>query len=203
MKEQEVKVRKIAALVAECGDMLDFVRVFSLAHHAWRAKALDGEFAEFGCYKGHTAALLAEISGRTVHLYDSFQGLPARQPVDGTNAWFAEGKLAASMAEVSNFFVRHQLRMPELHPGWFQDLTAEDLPEKLTFVHIDGDLYASILSALRVAWPNLLIGGTLIVDDYGWDQLPGVKAACDEFFAGKGQTLVPQHRANQVVVIKA
>jgi hypothetical protein len=83
--------------------------------------------------------------------------------------------------------------MPVVHKGWFKDTLPHDLPERICFAHLDGDLYDSILVSLEHVYPRLSKGAICLIDDYsdpavnpqGWNQLPGVKQACDEFLCHK------------------
>src|SRR5262249_7927637 len=99
----------------------------------------------------------------------------------------------ASPQEVLDNFERRGLLAPRIVPGWFED-TLGSLPEKICFGYLDGDSYESIRTSLEHAWPRLEPGGIFVIDDYcdlesnptAWNGLPGVKKACDEFFAGSG-----------------
>jgi O-methyltransferase len=63
----------------------------------------------------------------------------------------------------------------------------------IAFAYLDSDFYESILVSLEHVYPRLPRNGLMIIDDYGdkarnplaWDELPGVKLACDDFFADK------------------
>ena len=66
------------------------------------------------------------------------------------------------------------------------------MPKKISFAHLDGDFYSSILESLIYVYPNLSKGAIVIIDDYCDPKihdvnniLPGVKKACDEFFEDK------------------
>lgn len=52
--------------------------------------------------------------------------------------------------------------------GWFKDtLPAIPPGQRFALVRLDGDLYESTLDALTHLYPNLSVGGWLVVDDYG------------------------------------
>ena len=90
-------------------------------------------------------------------------------------------------------FQRYNLQLPKIHKGWFSDTLPNGLPEKICFAYLDGDLYESILVSLEHVYPKLTKGAICLIDDYndpsvdplGWNSLPGVKKACDEYLADK------------------
>ncbi|MDO4612086.1 MAG: TylF/MycF/NovP-related O-methyltransferase [Candidatus Saccharibacteria bacterium] len=155
--------------------------------------ATEGDFVEFGCYKGDTGLLLAEVvekpvekSGkRRLWLYDSFEGLPEKNEADfselGTE--FREGELFVTKREVKGRFLRAGLPVPVIKKAWFRDLTLEDVPEKIAFAFLDGDFYESILDSLRLVQDRVMIGGAIVVHDYNNLALPGVKKAVDEWLS--------------------
>ena len=57
------------------------------------------------------------------------------------------------------------------------------IPEKISFLRMDTDLYETTRKQLEVLYPKLSLGGVLHVDDYG--MCPGVKTAVDEYFKDK------------------
>lgn len=157
---------------------------------------VSGDVVELGCNEGHSAVLMQKVlddhgSGKALHLYDSFEGLPAAARVDGDT--YGEGDLATSEQVVRNNFRRYGLAQPAIHTGWFSETLPGGLPDEVSFAHFDGDLYESITDSLTWTYPRMTSGAIGLVDDYcdsaaypqGWNYLPGVKRACDDFFAGK------------------
>ena len=158
-----------------------------------------GEVVEVGCYAGKTSVFLSMLiehfdGSRTLHVYDSFQGLPSPGPLDG---YLNQGDFATTVEALVATFARWQVSLPVVHAGWFADTLPEELPEVICFAYIDADFYDSILVALTHVYPRLASGAVLVVDDYAdvdrspraFDLLPGPKAACDEFFADKPETV--------------
>lgn len=64
--------------------------------------------------------------------------------------------------------------------------TAEDV-RNITFclVHIDVDIYQSVIDCCNFFYMRMQKGGMMIFDDYGFLTCPGAKVAVDEFFADK------------------
>lgn len=157
---------------------------------------LPGDFVELGCYEGDTSLLLAEIlkdanpsleDAKKLWIYDSFEGLPAKTSEDDSEAGrdFKEGVLSVSKREVKLRFLRSGLPVPVIKKAWFSDLTDADLPEKIAFAFLDGDLYQSIKDSLRLVDNKMVDGGIIIVHDYNNPELPGVTKAVDEWIGNK------------------
>ena len=148
----------------------------------------DGDFVELGCYEGDTSLLLADLLKKTnskkrLWIYDSFEGLPEKGAEDFSAAGeaFQKGELSISKREVKARFLRANLPVPIIKKSWFEDLDNEDLPEKIGFAFLDGDLYSSIKTSLLLTYNKMSKGGTIVVHDYNNPELPGVTKAVDEF----------------------
>jgi O-methyltransferase len=161
---------------------------------------VDGDLVEVGCNEGQSSVLIAKIinsfnSNKKLHVYDSFEGLPSARIEDGNS--YKKGDLATSQDVFMNNFKSHGLELPMIHKGWFDDTLPRALPERICFAHLDGDLYDSILVSLKYVYPRLSEGAVCLIDDYcepninpdGWNHLPGVKKACDEFMADKPEKI--------------
>jgi O-methyltransferase len=149
-----------------------------------------GDIVEFGCYIGTTSLFLrrlldvyAQSSPRELHVYDSFAGLPEKSSQDSSPAGeqFKAGALSVSKKQVLREFRRANLAPPAMHGGWFNELSAKDVPTHIAFAFLDGDFYESIRASLRLVWPTLGPNGIIAVDDFGREALPGVDRAVREF----------------------
>jgi O-methyltransferase len=153
-----------------------------------------GDVVELGCYVGTTSLFLQHLlknTSKTLHVYDSFQGLPQKSPQDTSPAGeqFKAGELAATKTQLINNFRHAGLPLPVIHKAWFEDLKPTDLPHKICFAFLDGDFYRSILTSLRLVWPKLQPGATVIIDDYQTSALPGVHRAVTEWAQGHAYSL--------------
>ena len=149
-----------------------------------------GDYVELGCYKGDTSLMLAELlkgSGKKLWIYDSFEGLPVKSAADESELGkdFKEGVLGVTKREVKERFLRSGLTVPMIKKAWFRDLTSTDLPEKIAFAFLDGDLYESIKDSLRLISNKMVTGGLIVVHDYDNPALPGVAKAVNEWLQGK------------------
>jgi len=158
-----------------------------------------GDVVEVGCNDGKSACLFQTYlqyydTKKSLHLYDSFVGLPAPNYKDEFN--YSAGDLATSIKQLLGNFHSLGLDVPNVHPGWFKDTLPKMLPNKICFAHLDGDFYESILESLVHVYPRLTKGAICLIDDYAdpvlhktSDKFPGVKKACDKFFENKNESV--------------
>lgn len=167
---------------------------------------IPGEVVELGSYRGLTAilmqkTLLSADSSKTLHIFDSFQGLPSKNPEDILDRSFPTrpcdiqdnqrvngGWFASARSCLEQNFHHYNVPLPVIHEGWFAD-TLHELPANIAFAHLDGDFYSSTLEGLQFLYPKLSPGAIVVIDDYcdpklspKQNSLPGVKRACDHFF---------------------
>ena len=150
----------------------------------------EGDFVEMGCYKGDTSLLLAEIlegSDKKLWIYDSFEGLPEKSVADESvlGTLFQKGALEVSKREVKARFLRAGLRVPVIKKAWFNELSKDDLPEKIAFSFLDSVFYESIKESLKLVEDKMASSAVIMVHDYNNPALPGVKKAVDEWMSGK------------------
>lgn len=176
---------------------------------------IPGDVTEFGCYRGDTSLLMEKILEREfpdslsrLWIYDSFEGLPDKTREDSSSAGeeFKEGELFVTKREVVERFKKAGLYVPRVRKGFFENLNPQtDVPEKICFAFLDGDLYQSIKTSLALVTPRMArdendkILGTIIVHDYNNPQLPGVSKAVDEWMAA--QKTAPQLQRRETLAI--
>src|SRR5579864_2775032 len=105
---------------------------------------LEGDYAQFGVWRGRTARIIAALTskGRKLHLFDSFEGLP--------EDWIASkkaGHFSLSPDQIPTF----DPKVAVIHKGWFKDTVppfVADMKEPLAFLHMDADLYSSTVDVL-------------------------------------------------------
>jgi len=149
---------------------------------------VSGDVVELGCYVGTTTLFLQRLllqhnSGKALHAYDSFAGLPPKTAEDASpvGEQFQAGELKAPKQEFVKHFKQAGLPLPIIHKAWFGNLTLDDMPDRIAFAFLDGDFYDSIRDSLKLVWPRLTEGAIIIVDDYQSESLPGAKRAVDEW----------------------
>lgn len=151
------------------------------------AKNIAGDVVELGCYKGDTSVLFQrelQKTNKTLWLYDSFAGLPEKTREDSSAAGdqFKSGELFVAKREVIEKFKRQNLPLPKIKKAFFEDLDpTNDLPEKICFAFLDGDLYTSIKTSLSLIESKMQPGSIIVVHDYNNPELPGSARAVDEW----------------------
>ena len=159
---------------------------WTLANMLRHAISVDGAVAEAGVFQGGTALLLKNIitqQDRSKHLYlfDSFEGMKDVDEKDNRHISgdFGDTSLdqVQSVVGADDFIIYRKGWIPESFNG---------LEEKsFCFVHIDLDLYQSILDCCAFVYPRLSRGGVIVFDDYGYASCPGALKAITEFFSDK------------------
>ncbi|MFT6286366.1 MAG: hypothetical protein ACJA09_001112 [Alcanivorax sp.] len=157
-----------------------------------------GDICEFGVAQGETSALIAnEIKShadKSLHLFDSFEGLPPPTEKDQLkDDIFKLGSIDAYAGTMScpEDLVRNRLKAIEfpsqrcvIHKGFIEASLTDNikLPKSVSFAYVDFDFYEPILIALRFLDPITPSGAIIIVDDYDFFST-GAKVAVDEFVA--------------------
>jgi hypothetical protein len=162
--------------------------------------ALPGDLAELGVYRGGVGRMMATCCpGRTVHLFDTFTGIPwdgYDESIDGHRP----GDFAGSLDSVKEHL--RDCSNVVYHPGLFPGTTT-GVDARFAVVHLDADLYASTIAGLRWFWPRVNVGGSIILDDWQWDRCRGVTKAVGEFFGDEHPDAAFAVRAeNQLTVTK-
>ena len=159
-------------------------------------KKIPGDIAEVGSFEGVSAKLLAMTDGRrTLHLFDTFEGLPS--PSDKDSKGFYTGQYRASEAEVKNYLRDFDVR---IYKGLFPS-TAGPIAEKtFAFVHLDVDLYDSTKACLEFFYERMARGGIILTHDYAARE-EGVYRAFQDFFHDKPEPVI-ELGGNQGIVVK-
>jgi O-methyltransferase len=148
-------------------------------------KDLPGDLVELGCFKGGSAvnlSRLAKWTGRRLHLFDSFEGLPAPQEGDKEHLVLSElqfhtyegGGYAGSLEEVKENVRRYGvLDVCEFHKGFFNE-TLPGWDATLVFAYVDADLTSSVRDCLKYVWPLLQEGSYLFTDEAHHTEIAGL-----------------------------
>lgn len=157
------------------------------------AHKIPGDFVEMGCHTGNSSIQIQMMikeakSEKVFHVYDKF---------NITDNVFKN---------IKNIFIENfeqaKLPCPIIHEGLFYDTVPSQLPQKISFAHIDMgeggnqvilmDLILFLLEHIYERMPKNSI--CLLMDYYdlektkgGSNPNPGVKAACDIFFEDKSE----------------
>lgn len=161
-------------------DTLNTDRKWMVAQLARLARAVPGDTAECGVFRGASSWLICDgnrETGKTHHVFDSFEGLST--PGVGDGAYWTQGDLACSEEHVREAL--QEFTEVRYWKGWIPSRFAEVEDRRFSFVHIDVDLEAPTRDSLAFFYSRLNEGAVLVCDDYGFTTCPGATRACDDF----------------------
>lgn len=140
---------------------------YALLRFALSRAPSEGLVLEFGVEKGLSIRHLASLTPRTIHGFDSFEGLPGdwTGTKEAKSAFSRSGKLP---------------KVPEnakLHVGWFDETLPAFLkanPAPCALVHVDCDIYTSTVTIFSLLRDRIAPGTIIVFDEYfnypGWRQ---------------------------------
>jgi O-methyltransferase len=140
-----------------------------------------GCIVECGVWRGGMSAGIADaLPGRLHYLFDSFQGLPMAEQIDGpaalawqadTSSPFYYDNCRAERNSAESAMKRSAARSFQIVQGWFKDTLPHFVPdEPIALLRLDGDWYESTIECLSHLYRHVMIGGLIIFDDYyAWD----------------------------------
>ena len=138
---------------------------YYMLQYCVQRSVVDGLYLEFGVYNGDSINCIADTVTKTVHGFDSFDGLP-------------ENWEACKAGEFSRNGIAPEVRdNVTLHIGWF-DITLpkfiKNNSEPASFIHIDSDLYSSAKTVLTLLRDKIVPGTVIVFDEYfnypNWQQ---------------------------------
>lgn len=143
---------------------------------------LEGSIVECGVWRGGTAAGLLSVLGpaRKLYLFDSFEGLPPAQQIDGKAAlaWQQNTDVPSYYDNccAPPSYAERAMQLAgaldyEIRKGWFNEtLPSFQASQSIAVLHLDADWYDSIFTCLTHLFDCVAPGGVILVDDYyQWD----------------------------------
>lgn len=182
---------------------------------------LPGAFVEAGCALGGSAILLASVKSaeRPLEVYDVFGMIPPPTEQDTADVHeryrtIVQGESVGIGGDVyygyrRDLYERVQANFKEfgidlerqsvsLIKGLVQDTLHPTGPVALA--HVDVDWYEPVMTCLQRIFPQLVVGGSIILDDYhDWG---GCRKATDEFLHGMTGTFTLDDRAGSLKITK-
>ena len=165
-------------------------------------KGIGGVFIEAGCALGGSTILIsrAKRQERRFEVYDLFEMIPPPGERDGPEAHeryavisagrssgigadryygYETDLLAKVIGSLDAFGVDLEKSTVNLIRGLLQETLRVSGP--VAFAHIDVDWYEHVMTCLESIVPSLVVGGSIILDDYhDWS---GCREAANEFFS--------------------
>lgn len=181
-----LSVKKLSSISSTCGYI--------------EAENLPGIYLEAGCALGGSAIIIASKKNhqRPMYVYDVFGVIPPptqedtqdvhdryrvilegkTEGIDGDKYYgYQENLYELVQTNLESFGVAIETQSVKLIKGLLQDTMRVDEP--VAFAHIDVDWYEPVMTCLERIFPKLVVGGSIILDDYhDWG---GCRKATDEF----------------------
>jgi len=162
--------------------MIDRTTYISNLELASRIFNLPGSIVECGVWRGGMSAGLAKLLGdeRSYYLFDSFEGLPPAQDIDGgaAQAWQQDkdspryyDNCSAEQSNATQAMKIAGATRVNLVKGWFNEsLPGQKIDQGIALLRLDGDWYESTMTCLEHLYPQVVEGGLILIDDYyAWD----------------------------------
>ncbi len=140
---------------------------------------------EAGVYKGGASYFIASLSDRlglniSHYSFDTFEGHSDKDIDTGVEtahrpSFFGDTNIEdvkRYLSKFDNVFV---------FKGRIQDTCHNLNGRKIHFAHLDMDIYLPTIFSLDFLDRILVVGGIMLVDDYGFSSCPGIVKAIDEF----------------------
>lgn len=161
---------------------------------------VSGIFLEAGCALGGSAILIASLKHpeRPFYIYDVFGMIPPpteqdtqdvhdryKTIVEGNSKGIGKDKYygyeedlyEVVQSNLQSFGINVKEQSISMVKGLLQDTMSID--QSVAFAHIDVDWYEPVMTCLKRIFPNLVVGGSIILDDYhDWG---GCRKAADEY----------------------
>lgn len=186
------------------GNRFSDERKYTLREFARQVSKLEGAIAECGSFEGASAYFLAKESPTaTIHLFDSFEGLsePTKNDIWSLyrESYWKKGDMKASLTILKDNL--KEFDNVKVHKGWIPHIFEDCSEKKFKLLHIDVDLYQPTIDSLEYFYPQIVAGGVVILDDYGYLTCPGAHRAANEF-ADRNHTRVLHLTTGQGVIFK-
>lgn len=150
-----------------------------------------GNLIECGVWRGGASIFMRgvlkayNIMDRTVHLVDSFDGLPVASTSEDHNGWQRMDYLKVPRDKVEASFRRYNLLddQVQFHTGYFRNslpnFRKEYGGQRIALLRMDGDMYESTMDILFNLFDFLSPGACIVVDDWS---ISVCQKAMKEFF---------------------
>lgn len=140
-------------------------------------KDVPGDIIEAGVFKGGSLYYLCVDSfgwDKDVYGYDTFTGLPELGDNDNKDAHHKGDFKNTSMQEVRDNLDGFDANLIQ---GYFPESIMND---EISFAHLDMDLYEPTENALVEILPYLNKDAIVVLDDYKFQNCPGIEVAVSE-----------------------
>jgi len=164
-------------------------KAFMLYQIAQQAALNKNCVAEIGVFRGGTAKIIAESfkkRSNEIYLFDTFLGMPK---VDADKDLHKQGDFDNTSLQEVQSYLKEYSNITFIQ-GFFPGTGKMVEDKKFCFVHIDVDIYRSVMDCCEFFYSKMIRGGIMVFDDYGVLTCPGAKQATDEFFIDKPERII-------------
>ena len=185
--------------------MLDTARLANL----WQLARLSnprGNMLEAGVYRGGASLHLHNAApDRKIFLCDTFEGFRGMKMDDRLDERFRpspDAKRAActdTSAEMVRDLLSRRTRNFQIIEGIFPASDANKDVKALSFVHLDFDLYLSMIETLQYIEPQLIERSIIVVDDYLCRAEGAVKAVTEFVASSRNWIVMPVYPGQGVL----
>jgi hypothetical protein len=170
MRERALRAlqRSVDYIESAMPDVLGLESQRELIDYSLKIVGIDGHYLEFGVFAGGTIRYIARrIEPRTIHGFDSFEGLP--EAWSGFNLGGKTFDRKGQMPRVPNNVVLHRGYFDASLPKWLDEHSGP-----IAFIHMDCDIYSSTKTIFKLIAPRLVPGTVILFDEYfnfpNWEQ---------------------------------
>lgn len=191
--------------------ILETYEIFSQLILILQKNFVKGAFVECGYGYGRSFMVLSHFAvklKRKIYGIDSFIGFPSvskednsyRNPVTGEWAVMSYIEAKKSIKYHGHFENEKSFEIIKLV---FDKDASNPIPnEKISFLHIDLDLYEGYKYALEIFWEQIQVGGIILFDEYNQKEWPGATKAVDDFLKTRNLKIKIRKIRNQYYLIK-
>lgn len=160
---------------ASKNSLIDIYRLYCLFMLAKQVRFLGGSYLEVGVWRGGSALVISQAmaADQKLFLADTFNGV-AKSGIFDTD--YKDGHHSDTSKEsVHQLLLDVDFKNFSIIEGVFPDSVSNALRDiKFSFVHLDVDVYQSVKESLDFLYPQILKGGIVVIDDYGFFGCEGV-----------------------------
>ena len=182
-------------------------RTYIVCWFADYVKHLEGDYVECGVNTGaYSKAAIEYINfnqlNKTFYLLDTYEGmveeLISKEELEvGIGMYFNNYKDV--YAQVKDTFKNDNVVIIK---GAVPDTLPECKAEKIAYLSIDMNCVAPEIAAANYFWDKIVLGGVMILDDYGFPQHINQKIVFDQFAKEKGVDILCLPTAQGIIIKK-
>jgi len=202
---KEKSFNEIYSLIKK-NTLIDKYRCFELWKLIEESKKLpSGDIIEIGVFRGGSGALIASQVKEcgidaTVYLCDTFTGTVK---VGGNDPFYKNGEHSAGVEICEELFSSMKLDNIKILKGIYPDETGSRINRtEFRFCHIDVDTYESAKDILEYLWYQMVSGGIVVFDDYGFNRCVGVTKYVEEQMRYLDRTVIYNLNGHAIVIKK-